>query len=117
MDLPSFFSDFGHSMPENENKTEFALDFIRELEGSSSETKSLVEFNKTWQSTKQTRNLETPTKNLSLKESITASVSCGKLVSGATNNDASSPSMLPNFANPFPFEITVLSKRSMTNFS
>ncbi|KAI8006143.1 ABC transporter G family member 1 [Camellia lanceoleosa] len=117
MDLPSFFSDFGHPMPENENRTEFALDFIRELEGSSGGTKSLVEFNKTWQSTKQTRNPETPTENLSLKESITASVSRGKLVSGATNNDASSTSMLPDFVNSFLFETTVLSKRSMTNSS
>ncbi|CAL5367134.1 unnamed protein product [Camellia sinensis] len=117
MDLPSFFSDFGHPMPENENRTEFALDFIHELEGSSSGTKSLVEFNKTWQSTKRTRNPETPTQNLSLKESITASVSSGKLVSGATNNDASSTSTVPDFANPFLFEIAVLSKRSMTNSS
>ncbi|THG12206.1 ABC transporter G family member 6-like [Camellia sinensis] len=117
MDLPSFFSDFGHPMPENENRTEFALDFIRELEGSSGGTKNLVEFNKTWQSTKRTRNAETPTQNLSLKESITASVSRGKLVSGATNNDASSTSMVPDFATPFLFEIAVLSKRSMINSS
>ncbi|CAN0926719.1 ABC transporter G family member 20 [Linum grandiflorum] len=31
--LPEFFAEFGHPIPENENRTEFALDLIRELEG------------------------------------------------------------------------------------
>ncbi|MBA0634757.1 hypothetical protein Godav_000013 [Gossypium davidsonii] len=38
--LPLYFSEFGHPIPENENKTEFALDLIRELEGSPGGTKS-----------------------------------------------------------------------------
>ncbi|XAR56129.1 hypothetical protein NMG60_11036479 [Bertholletia excelsa] len=112
--LPVFFSDFGHPIPETENRTEFALDLIRELEGSPGGTKSLVEFNKSWQSMKRTRNPDTPTRGLSLKEAISASISRGKLVSGATN-DASPTSMVPTFANPFWIEMAVLSKRSITN--
>ncbi|CBI32651.3 unnamed protein product, partial [Vitis vinifera] len=44
--LPLFFAEFGHPIPETENRTEFALDLIRELEGSPGGTKTLVEFNK-----------------------------------------------------------------------
>lgn len=113
--LPLFFSEFGHPIPENENRTEFALDLIRELEGSPGGTKSLVEFNKSWQSMKHgSRNSEPDRNGLSLKEAISASISRGKLVSGATN-DASPTSMVPTFANPFWIEIAVLSKRSLTN--
>lgn len=113
--LPLFFSEFGHPIPENENRTEFALDLIRELEGSPGGTKSLVEFNKSWQSMKQGAGNSEPDRNgLSLKEAISASISRGKLVSGATN-DASPASMVPTFANPFWIEMAVLSKRSVTN--
>lgn len=113
--LPLFFSEFGHPIPENENRTEFALDLIRELEGSPGGTRSLVEFNKSWQSMKQgARNSEPDRNGLSLKEAIGASISRGKLVSGATN-DASPASMVPTFANPFWIEMAVLSKRSITN--
>ncbi|OAY45968.1 ABC transporter G family member 6 [Manihot esculenta] len=113
--LPSFFEEFGHPIPENENRTEFALDLIRELEGSPGGTKSLVEFNKSWQNMKHTPNTEPDRHGLSLKEAISASISKGKLVSGATNNDASPHSMVPTFANPFWIEMAVLSKRSLTN--
>ncbi|KAL0401414.1 UNVERIFIED_CONTAM: ABC transporter G family member 1 [Sesamum latifolium] len=119
--LPVFFSDFGHPIPDNENRTEFALDLIRELEGSPGGTKSLVEFNKSWQALKRGNhmNSESPTNvlNLSLKEAISASISKGKLVSGATaTNGANSPtSMVPTFANPAWIEMAVLSKRSFTN--
>ncbi|XWS07859.1 hypothetical protein CRYUN_Cryun41cG0029000 [Craigia yunnanensis] len=112
--LPLYFSEFGHPIPENENKTEFALDLIRELEGSPGGTKSLVEFNKSWQSMKHTRDSETERLGLSLKEAISASISRGKLVSGATN-DVSSTSMVPRFANPFWKEMVVLSNRSILN--
>ncbi|KAF5733787.1 putative ATP-binding cassette transporter [Tripterygium wilfordii] len=111
--LPSFFAEFGHPIPENENRTEFALDLIRELEGSPGGTKSLVEFNKSWQSKKHTTP-EPDRHGLSLKEAISASISRGKLVSGATN-DASPTSMVPTFANPFWIEMAVLSKRSVKN--
>lgn len=43
-DLPRFFSEYGHIIPENENKTEFALDLIRELEDSPEGTKSALFF-------------------------------------------------------------------------
>ncbi|KAL8193038.1 hypothetical protein R6Q57_027133 [Mikania cordata] len=118
--LLSFFADFGHPIPDKENRTEFALDLIRELEGSPGGTKSLVDFNKSWQILKRSRHNtlstgnETPTHGLSLKEAITASISRGKLVSGATT-DASHTSMVPNFANPMWMEIAVLSKRSIKN--
>ncbi|KAF2318644.1 hypothetical protein GH714_009527 [Hevea brasiliensis] len=115
MHLPSFFAEFGHPIPENENRTEFALDLIRELEGSPGGTKSLVEFNKSWQNMKHTPNTEPDCHGLSLKEAISASISKGKLVSGATNNDASPNSMVPTFANPLWIEMAVLSKRSVTN--
>ncbi|KAJ7976232.1 ABC transporter G family member [Quillaja saponaria] len=114
--LPLFFAEFGHPIPENENRTEFALDLIRELEGSPGGTKSLVEFNKSWQSMKHTSNSEPDRHGLSLKEAISASISRGKLVSGATTNNNTSPtSMVPTFANPFWIEMAVLSKRSITN--
>lgn len=120
--LPMFFAEFGHPIPENENRTEFALDLIRELEGSPGGTKSLVEFNKSWQNnTKNTTGSAVPdpdmAQGLSLKEAISASISRGKLVSGATNvNDAPGTApMVPTFANPFWIEMAVLSKRSITN--
>ncbi|KAG4202693.1 hypothetical protein ERO13_A05G352601v2 [Gossypium hirsutum] len=112
--LPLYFSEFGHPIPENENKTEFALDLIRELEGSPGGTKSLVEFNKSWQSMKHTRDSDPDQLGLSLKEAICASISRGKLVPGATN-DINSSSMVPTFANPFWKEMVVLSKRSILN--
>ncbi|CAK9155087.1 unnamed protein product [Ilex paraguariensis] len=119
--LPLFFSDFGHPIPENENRTEFALDLIRELEGSPGGTKSLVEFNKSWQDLKRSRARDndpnqspSSTHNLSLKEAISASISRGKLVSG-TANDSSPSSMVPTFANPLWIEMAVLSERSFKN--
>ncbi|KAJ0505292.1 putative ABC transporter, AAA+ ATPase domain, ABC-2 type transporter [Helianthus annuus] len=120
-ELPLFFSDFGHPIPDKENRTEFALDLIRELEGTPGGTKRLVEFNKAWQNLKRSRNAmttgnETPTHGLTLKEAISASISRGKLVSGAGANNGTNPtSMVPTFANPRWIEMAVLSKRSFTN--
>ncbi|XP_013611475.1 PREDICTED: ABC transporter G family member 6 [Brassica oleracea var. oleracea] len=115
--LPSFFAEFGHPIPERENRTEFALDLIRELEGSAGGTRSLVEFNKEFRLRKAEPRTQT---GLSLKEAISASISKGKLVSGATTTNAgsgSSPvSTIPTFANPFWVELLVLAKRSMTNY-
>ncbi|CAJ1977743.1 unnamed protein product [Sphenostylis stenocarpa] len=115
--LPVFFSEFGHPIPETDNRTEFALDLIRELEGSPGGTKSLVEFNKSWQS--MTKHNQTTTEEerngLSLKEAISASISRGKLVSGATNTNPNPSSMVPTFANPFWVEMATLSKRSFLN--
>ncbi|KAL8539052.1 hypothetical protein ACS0TY_000880 [Phlomoides rotata] len=123
--LPLFFSDFKHPIPDNDNRTEFALDVIRELEGSPGGTKSLVEFNKSWQALKRggsnnnQTNSDSPSgSNISLKEAISASISRGKLVSGATattNGGATTPTLVPTFANPFWIEMAVLSKRSFIN--
>jgi ABC-type multidrug transport system ATPase subunit/ABC-type multidrug transport system permease subunit len=119
--LPLFFAEFGHPIPDGENRTEFALDHIRELEGSPGGSKSLVEFNKSWQSMKQSNNpgrsseTDTERHGLSLKEAISASISRGKLVSGATNTATSQSSMVPRFANPLWIEMAVLAKRSVTN--
>ncbi|KAM7270182.1 hypothetical protein ACFE04_029396 [Oxalis oulophora] len=115
-ELPEYFHQFGQPIPENENRTEFALDVIRELEGSPGGTKSLVEFHKQWQQdTKNTQKTEDFT-GLSLKEAISASISKGKLVSGATNDVSSSTSMMrETFANPFWIEMLILAKRWAIN--
>ncbi|XP_047328286.1 ABC transporter G family member 1-like [Impatiens glandulifera] len=118
--LPRFFADFGSPIPDKENRTEYALDLIRDLEVSEGGTKKLVEFNKTWQSNSQTQTQthENPIQEMSLKEAITASISRGKLVPGTTASGggaASSSSIVPTFANPMWKELVVLSKRSITN--
>ncbi|KAG5075990.1 hypothetical protein JHK84_057221 [Glycine max] len=114
--LPLYFSEFGHPIPETDNRTEFALDLIRELEGSPGGTKSLVEFNKSWQSmTKHHQEKEEERNGLSLKEAISASISRGKLVSGASNTNPNPSSMVPTFANQFWVEMATLSKRSFLN--
>ncbi|MBA0874089.1 hypothetical protein Goshw_011383 [Gossypium schwendimanii] len=102
--LSLYFSEFGYPIPEKENKTEFALDLIWELEGSPEGTKSLIEFNKKWQS----KNSELVGLCSSLKDAISVSISKGKLVSTST-------AMVPRFANSFWKEILVLSNRSILN--
>uniref|UniRef100_A0A1J3I7J2 ABC transporter G family member 16 n=1 Tax=Noccaea caerulescens TaxID=107243 RepID=A0A1J3I7J2_NOCCA len=127
--LPSFFAGFGNPIPENESQTEFALDLIRELEGSAGGTRGLVEFNKSWQEMKKQSNHQqivtppaSPYPNLTLKEAISASISRGKLVSGggagssAINRGGGTTTLaVPEFANPFWIEIKTLSKRSILN--
>uniref|UniRef100_A0A7C9ALT6 Adenosinetriphosphatase n=1 Tax=Opuntia streptacantha TaxID=393608 RepID=A0A7C9ALT6_OPUST len=124
-DLPGYFAEFGNPIPENENRTEFALDLIRELESAPGGTQALVEFNKKWEEQKRRNSssnqhglIDAPQESrggLSLKEAISASISRGKLVSGATNSDASPASMVPTYSNPFWIELVTLSKRSMMN--
>ncbi|CAH9103986.1 unnamed protein product [Cuscuta epithymum] len=113
-DLQRFFSDFGNPIPENENRTEFALDLIKELESSPGGTKGLVEFNRTWQSRTSNQTGYTPVHGLTLMEAIRASISRGKLVSGSTK-DVNSKWLVPTFANPIWTEIAVLSNRSFKN--
>ncbi|VVB02481.1 unnamed protein product [Arabis nemorensis] len=114
--LPRFFSEFDHPIPENENKTEFALDLIRELENSAEGTKELVEFQKRWRTKQASRyNNGSRNNNVSLKEAITASISRGKLVSGATNNSTNLTPSFQTFANPFWIEMIVIGKRSILN--
>ncbi|CAH8268672.1 unnamed protein product [Arabidopsis lyrata] len=121
--LPGFFSDFGRPIPEKENITEFALDLVRELEGSKEGTKALVDFNEKWQQNKisliqsapQTNELE-PDRALSLKEAINASVSRGKLVSGSSRSNPTSMETVSSYANPSLFETFILAKRYMKNW-
>ncbi|KAI4994023.1 hypothetical protein ZWY2020_008336 [Hordeum vulgare] len=121
--LPPFFSEFGHPIPDGENPAEFALDHIRELEGTQAGTKDLVQFNKSWQekplsravSAASTSTLGKPA--LSLKEAISLSIARGKLVSGSSG---SSPEMaatteVATYANPWWVEVWVLTRRAFTN--
>lgn len=113
--IPQFFADFGHPIPDNEDLTEFVLDFVRELEGSPGTTKSLVDFNRSWQKKKiKNNNNNGPSSSsstLSLKDAINSSISKGKLVSGDDTNISS----VPRFANPFWIEMIVIGKRSILN--
>ncbi|CAI8614522.1 unnamed protein product [Vicia faba] len=115
--IPSFFSQFGHPIPENENRTEFALDLIRELEETQGGTKGLVEFNKTWQLKNQPLSAKVFNNGakLSLKDAISASISRGKLVSGTNSGNGKSTASVATFANPFWIEMAVIGKRSLTN--
>ncbi|KAL8480460.1 hypothetical protein ACS0TY_027116 [Phlomoides rotata] len=114
--LPQFFAEFGNPIPVNEDKTEFALDYIRDLETTPSGTKNLVEFNQTWQRNRARPVLQNGS-NISLKDAISASISMGKLVSGATNVDSNSnlSSSVPKYANPFWKEMIVIANRSVKN--
>ncbi|CAH2064077.1 unnamed protein product [Thlaspi arvense] len=116
--LPSFFSVFGRPIPEKENTIEFALDLIRELEGSSEGTRELVEFNAKWQHNQSARATPqtTPYQALSLKESINASVSRGKLVSGSAESSHVPMESVSSYANPPLIEIFILAKRYMKNW-
>ncbi|KAK4279925.1 hypothetical protein QN277_011623 [Acacia crassicarpa] len=129
LQLPLFFDEFDHPIPEDENQTEFALDLIHELEGSSSGIHRLVEFNKSWQIKKQpgsndSTEVEYRHHGLSLKEAVSTSILRGKLVSGiikptdssaARSSSSSTSSKVPTFANPLLIEVTKLSIRSYTN--
>ncbi|MCL7028908.1 hypothetical protein MKW94_002389 [Papaver nudicaule] len=98
--LLPFFSEFGHPIHENANKAEFVLDLVRELEGSPSGVKNLVEFNRSWQKKKmKSASSDSTFSTLSLRDG-----SC-----------SISTSMLSTFANPFWIEIIVLAKRSFKN--
>ncbi|KAI3879708.1 hypothetical protein MKX03_014198 [Papaver bracteatum] len=94
-DLSVFLSEFGHPMTENGETTEFMLDLYRNLEGLPGGTKSIVEFNKSWQTirnhpynSKHSNGLDLPTR-----------------VNGSGSK----------FANSFWIEIIVLMKRSVIN--
>ncbi|KQK22254.1 ABC transporter G family member 5 [Brachypodium distachyon] len=123
--LSSFFHDFGKPIHDNENPTEFALDLVRELETMPDGARDLVEHNKSWQKRMGPKmkhhddDGEKP--SLSLKEAISASISRGKLVSGATDGNvtvsssASPESAVSKFANPFWVEMGVLTRRAFLN--
>ncbi|XP_047060613.1 ABC transporter G family member 6-like [Lolium rigidum] len=111
--LPPYFAEFGFPVPDDENRAEFALDLIRELESSPTGTKPLVDFHRTWKimhAASPDATAWAPT--MSLKEAISASVSRGKLVSGA---DVAAGEMRTSYANPFWVEMKVLTRRSALN--
>ncbi|XP_047044590.1 ABC transporter G family member 16-like [Lolium rigidum] len=115
--LKPFFSEFGTPIPDNENPAEFALDTIRELEGSSPDgAKPLADFNAGWQATQKLitdGNNKRPPSPLTLEMAIAESVSRGKLVAGSGTGTAATS--VPTYANPLPVEVWVLIKRSFTN--
>ncbi|XP_047095647.1 ABC transporter G family member 16-like [Lolium rigidum] len=116
--LKPFFSEFGTPIPDNENPAEFALDTIRELEGSSPDgAKPLADFNAGWQATQKlittNNNNKRPPSPLTLEMAIAESVSRGKLVAGSGTGTAATS--VPTYANPLPVEVWVLIKRSFTN--
>lgn len=110
-DFSLFFAEFGHPIPENENPCEFSLDLIRELEEAPSGISSLVQFNKSWQMTRNPK-MASDTDHqpdVDLEDAIEASISRGKLVSAGKNKN------VQTFVNPFWTEMLFLSKRSNTN--
>ncbi|GJN08237.1 hypothetical protein PR202_ga26137 [Eleusine coracana subsp. coracana] len=118
--LPLFFSEFGHPILEGENPAEFALDTIRELEGTTPDgTQKLVEFSKAWQENHSlSRAVSTPSSGgpLSLTDAIGLSIARGKLVSGGTSStSAPSKTKVSTYANPWWAEVWVLTRRSFTN--
>ncbi|XP_062213477.1 ABC transporter G family member 6-like [Phragmites australis] len=122
--LPLFFSEFGHPIPDGENPAEFALDTIRELEGTQDGTKELVEFSKSWQEKPLSRAISDASTgthdkpSLSLKEAISLSIARGKLVSGtSTGGDTSTAAAtkMSTYANPWWVEVWVLTRRAFTN--
>ncbi|RZC82462.1 hypothetical protein C5167_045249 [Papaver somniferum] len=104
--LPVFYSELGYPISENENLTEFSLDFINEVKGSPEGTKRLVELSKSWQQNKYPKDLDSDNSSMCLKSSIASSISSGKLASSSSTT---------TFANPFWIEILVLTKRSIKN--
>ncbi|MCL7026398.1 hypothetical protein MKW94_019285 [Papaver nudicaule] len=109
--LLPFFSEFGHPIHKNENKTEFVLDLVRELEGSPGGVKNLVEFNRSWQK-KMKSSASSDTFSLSLRDAASA---CHLASAATSNNDDISTGSMSTFANPFWIEIIVLAKRSFKN--
>ncbi|CAA6661332.1 unnamed protein product [Spirodela intermedia] len=114
--LPEFFAGFGHPVPEKESRTEFTLDLILELEISPGGTDALAEYYSRWRAAHPM---------FTLRDAISASVSRGKLVSGAAavagerrgekKRGNQRGSGVPAFANPFWVEVQVLTRRSFTN--
>ncbi|TKV96769.1 hypothetical protein SEVIR_9G451300v4 [Setaria viridis] len=125
--LPPFFLEFGHPIPDGENPAEFALDTIRELEGTPNGTKELVEFSKSWQEKPLSRTISAASSgpehkpSLTLKEAIGLSIARGKLVSGTSpgggggSSTSASTAKVATYANPWWVEVWVLTRRAFTN--
>ncbi|KAI3849229.1 hypothetical protein MKX03_001628 [Papaver bracteatum] len=116
--LSVFLSDFGHPIPENEDRTEFMLDLYRELEGVPGGTQSIVEFNKSRQKAQKGSTFDSEyakgLSGLNLREALSACISRVNPIYGDVNG-TSETSAISEFANPFWVEIIVLAKRWLTN--
>jgi ABC-type multidrug transport system permease subunit len=106
--LPLFFSELGKPIPDGENPAEFALDHIRELDGTEAGIEEVVKLNMLWQ--EKARSVASREPSLSLKESIILGIARGKLVSGS-----GSTSQVATYANPWWVELPVLTRRGFTN--
>ncbi|KAM0875575.1 hypothetical protein ACQ4PT_036693 [Festuca glaucescens] len=124
--LPLFFSELGKPIPDGENPAEFALDHIRELDGTHAGTEELVQFSKSWQEKPLSRAVSAASASplnrpsLSLKEAISLSVARGKLVSGMSTTSAADAEVaasteVSTYANPWWVELWVLTRRGFTN--
>lgn len=120
-DLQRYFSEFRRPIPDNENRTEFALDVIRELESSTpSAVHLLVDHNKSWQSSNKV-SVSSDSRMLTLNEAIKASISRGKLVSGSSIEmttaveTSTSDLKFHSLSNPFWYELGVLTTRAFKN--
>ncbi|EPS67070.1 abc transporter family protein [Genlisea aurea] len=110
--IPVFFAEFGNPIPADEDKIEFALDLIRELENSGGAgTENLRDFNRNWNRKKSKKKKKKKKKSdaidkILLKDAIkAASISKGKLLSGASDK---------KFQNPIWKEILIIGNRSLT---
>ncbi|XP_026453368.1 ABC transporter G family member 6-like [Papaver somniferum] len=113
--LSLFLSDFGHPIPENEDRAEFMLDLYSGLESIPGGTKSIVEFNKLRQKLVNNQQFNSDYSNglrVSIKQAI---ISRGKLNDSINVIDVAQTSTISKFANPFWVEIVILVKRSLTN--
>ncbi|KAM0897417.1 hypothetical protein ACQ4PT_022585 [Festuca glaucescens] len=114
--LPLFFSELGQPIPEGENPAEFALDHIRELDGTDAGIEEVVKLNKLWQDKALPHAVSAASREpfLSLKETIILSIAGGKLVSGS-GSGSSATSQVATYANPWWVELSVLTRRGFTN--
>lgn len=93
-DLPEYFAGFGRPIPEGENRAEFALDLVRELEAGEGKGDELVEFfgERRMQGLAgggtgaeiSASPVRPPTSAYCLQAAISASVSRGKLFAAAS---------------------------------
>ncbi|KAI0504196.1 hypothetical protein KFK09_015146 [Dendrobium nobile] len=121
--LADFFADFGRPMSQGENKAEFALDVVRELEEGPGGADKLVQFFRLraqgsiagLSEARLTGRISSSTSTL--EAAITASISRGKLFAAAMldASPSSTTAKLAQFTNPFYVELSILTRRSFTN--
>ncbi|XP_047052226.1 ABC transporter G family member 1-like [Lolium rigidum] len=112
--LPRFFSELGQPIPDGENPAEFALDHIRELDGTEAGIEEVVKLNKLWQEKALSAANKEP--SLSLNETVILSIARGKLVPGSGSvSGSSATSQVATYANPWWVELSVLVRRGFTN--